>query len=451
VTLLLILLAVLAPWAVAAQTASPGPGPSIAPPVCTPEQEPNDQPEQAPSLSSAICLTGELPELRDQDLVLWEVEPAEALITWRFTIEGIPTTITSLYLFVVQSEPGVFPLDARQLFRIDSSATGPEPGVSEGVSLRAGRYLIGISRGDPAKGPPAPAAEYRATIEREQFLPAPGDLEPNDDPAAATPLTLPAALIGDAQGTPDVYRFSLTEADAARRWQIDVRAVQDDYVELSLLRAADGTELARTYVARDGATHLYDLALPAGDYLVRFEPGSGDSPLPYVLEIAPAPDAAADADPEPNDDATQAVPLALGEPRTGRLAGMRDVDRYAFTIPAGFTEQVDAGITVGAPTDRQVCVIAADGRQVQCRQGQGDVILSNLVLAPGDYQLQVDGDELLDDRYRVAVTPVGAAAADRELEPNDDPATASPWDPALVLRGRSANGDVDWVRVTVDG
>lgn len=446
----LFLLTALAPWA-AAQTASPVPGPTIAPPVCTPEQEPNDQPEQAPSLSSAICLTGELPELRDQDLVLWEVEPAEALITWRFTIEGIPTTITSLYLFVVQSEPGVFPIDARQLFRIDSSATGPEPGVSEGVSLRAGRYLIGISRGDPAKGPPAPDAAYRATIEREQFLPAPGDLEPNDDVTTATPLTLPVALIGDAQGTPDVYRFTLTDADAARRWQLDVRAVQDDYVELALLRATDAVELARTYVPRDGATHLYDLALPAGDYLVRFEPGSGDAPLPYVLEIGPAPDAAADADPEPNDDPAQAVSLALAEPRTGRLAGVRDVDRYAFTIPAGSTEQVDAGIRVGAPADRQVCVTAADGRQVQCRQGQGDVILSNLVLAPGDYQLQVDGDELLDDLYTVAVSPVGAPVADRELEPNDDPAIASAWDPALVFRGRSANGDVDWVRVTVDG
>jgi hypothetical protein len=445
------LLLAAAPWTVTAQTASPAPEPTIASPVCTAEQEPNDQPEQAPSLSSAICLTGELPELRDQDLLLWEVEPAEALITWRFTIEGIPTTITSLYLFVVQSEPGVFPIDARQLFRIDSSATGPEPGVSEGVSLRAGRYLIGISRGDPAKGPPAPAAEYRATVEREQFLPATGDLEPNDDVATATPLTLPAALIGDAQGTPDVYRFSLSEADAARRWQLDVRAVQDDHVELALLRAADGGELARTFVPRDGATHLYDLALPAGEYLVRFEPGSGDAPLPYVLEIGPAPDAAADADPEPNDEPSQAVALSLGEPRTGRLAGVRDVDRYAVTIPAGFTEQVDAGIRVRAPADRQVCLIATDGRQVQCRRGQGDVVLSNLVLAPGDYQLQVDGDELLDDRYTVAVAPAGDPEAGREQEPNDDPATATPWDPALAFRGRSANGDVDWVRVTVDG
>lgn len=449
--LLCLLLAMVAPWAAAAQSPSVAPGPSIAPPVCTPEQEPNDQPEQAPSLASAICLTGTLPELRDQDLVLWEVEPAEALVTWRFTIEGIPTTITSLYLFSVASEPGVFPVDARQLFRVDSSATDPEPGVNAGVSLPAGRYLIGISRGDPAKGPPAPAGEYRATIEREQFLPDPGDLEPNDDAATATPLTLPAALIGDAQGTPDLYRFSLSEADAARRWQIDVRAVQNDYVELALLRADDGSELARTYVARDGATHLYDLALPAGDYLVRFEPGSGDVPLPYVLEIHPAADAVADADPEPNDDAAQAVPLDLGTPRTGRLAGMRDIDRYAFTIPAGFTEQVDAGITVGAPADRQVCVIAADGRQVQCRQGQGAIVLSNLVLAPGDYQLQVDGDELLDDRYTVAVSPVGAPTADRELEPDDDPATATPWDPTLVLHGRSANGDVDWVRVSVTG
>jgi hypothetical protein len=434
----------------AAPAASPALASSPAPtPACTPETEPNEHPEQALKLSSAVCLTGELPLLRDQDLVLWTVEPAEALITWRVTIEGIPTTITSVYIFAIDSEPGTFPLDVRQLHRVDSSATDTTPGVQSGISLPAATYLLGISRGDPVGGVPAPPSEYRALIEREQPLPPNGDLEPNDDAATASPAGNPIALIGDAHGSPDLYRWTVSDEDAARTWQIDVRAVEGDYMALEL-RQEDGTPIARTDVPRNGQGHLYDLRIPAGTYYFAFSTTDDDA-TPYVLEVRPSD--AADADPEPNDTVPQAIPIAIGGALPGRLAGPRDFDQYTLTVPQyEVPTLLDVGITVGTEQDRQVCLVRHPGaNSVQCRQGRADIVLSNLSLEAGDYTIEVSGDEDLVDRYRLAVAEAGMVVADGEVEPNDDPATASAFDPGLVLRGRSANEDRDYYRITVAG
>src|SRR4051794_31456886 len=140
--------------------AAPGPTQAALPPQaagvhpipCTAELEPNEAPDQAPMLASEVCLSGTLPELRDQDLVLWDVTPADALTTWRFTVEGIPETITSIWVYDITSEDGVYPPQTTSLFRVDSDATSATPGLRKGVALPAGRYLLGISRGNPADG-----------------------------------------------------------------------------------------------------------------------------------------------------------------------------------------------------------------------------------------------------------------------------------------------------------
>jgi hypothetical protein len=434
------------------QGVSPGPSRSAFADVpCLSEQEPNERPEDAPVVAGEICLAGTLPEVRDQDLVLWEVPPPEALTTWRITVEGIPTTITSVWVFEIASEPGVFPPDTTELLRVDSDATSPTPGVREGVSLDAGQYLLGIARGAPADGSDPPPAEYRVTIEHEgDELPPNGDVEPNDDPATAAPVTAPFALTGTIDGNADVYRWTLSDADAASRWQVDLQGAQAGTVELAL-QAADGTRLASART--DGASqgHLYDLALPAGEYDLVLSSSSAEA-LGYLLAAAPV--AAADAgwDPEPNDLPGLALPVAIGEPRIGRLAGPRDIDRYALTVsPEDAADQLDVGIAVGTDAYRQVCLTRLPDEVVGCRAGRGDVTLSHLLLTPGDYGITIDGDEDLEAGYELAVTDVGTVTTDREVEPNDRPGAASPFDPAVVMRGRSANGDVDYYRIPVAG
>ena len=173
--------------------------------------------------------------------MLWDVAPAEALITWRITVDGIPTTITRVHLFEVTSEPGVFPVQAAALVRVDSDAYSDTPGVASGYSLKAGHYLLGISRGYPAAGPPAPPGGYRVTFEREQALPPNGDGEPNDDAASATPAGGSIDLGGcrRRQSRPVSLDRSTTTA-AAQRHRIDLQGVTGDFLDLRLLDADGG-------------------------------------------------------------------------------------------------------------------------------------------------------------------------------------------------------------------
>lgn len=431
-------------------SAAPAPLPTLPGPApdCTPEVEPNDQPEQGPVMAGPICLTGTLPALRDQDLVLWEVTPADALSTWRITVVGIPTTITSVHLFLVTSEPGVFPVTVNNIDRIDSDATSDTPGVAAGYTLPAGRYLLGISRGDPAGGPPAPPGEYRITFERELALPADGDREPNDDIDTATAAGGSIDLVGAVDGGPDLYRWTLDGAAAAGRHRIDLRVVPGDHLDMRLLDATGG-ELARASTSRDGTGHIHDLALEAGDYLIELSTGSGGA-HGYQLTTVAIDEPSADA--EPNDSVARALPLAYGEEVTGRLAGARDIDRYVFEVPQTLVaSQTDVALRVGSAVERRLCLFGPDGREVQCRQGRGDIVLSNLSLVGGRHVVLIDGTEDLDDRYRLSVRDIGPRSAEREVEPNDDALTASAFDPTVTLHGRSANNDPDHHLIVTTG
>ena len=113
-------------------------------------------------------------------------------------------------------------------------------------------------------------------------------------------------------------------------------------------------------------------------------------PTGYALSAAPA--SGADWDAEPNDAPTQALAVAIGTPVAGRLAGPRDLDQYAFTVPPELAgHQLDVGITSGASADRQVCVIRLADAVSRCRAGTGDITLSNELLAPGDYRCRWTG------------------------------------------------------------
>ena len=113
--------------------------------------------------------------------------------------------------------------------------------------------------------------------------------------------------------------------------------------------------------------------------------------------------------------------------------------------------QTDIALRVGTQQDRRLCVRPPTGPDVQCRHGRSDLVLSDLALAAGEYTVEVSGVEDLGDHYQLSVTDVGLAGPDREVEPNDSTATASVFDPSVVMRGRSANGDVDYYRVVTTG
>ncbi len=420
--------------------------------TCTTEVEPNDLPETSQVLTGDVCIEGDLAQLNDQDLFVWDVPALGALHAWTLAIEGVPETITSVRLYRVTTGPGAVPaVDNRELMRVDSSATDRTPGIMTDVTFAPGRYLLGISRGAPVGGGDLPAGPYTARLEVTGVVPPSGDIEPNDDTASAAPLGASFELAGDAAGTQDVFAWTLTDEEAGTSWDISMRmpfaAVGSSNVILSSMT---GSMLAQAPVGPEGLARIYDLRLPPATYLVTVPAAAG--PQPYVLGSAVSVVASSDA--EPNDTPATAVFLdpAAG-PVRGRLARDQDTDFYVLPVDARLAEtQFDVALTWTTGPPRQVCLFRDTNTVMQCRQGaQGASVLSNLRLDVGDYTLQVVGDESPEDGYEISIQDVGPARADREIEPNDDGLTAATFDPSVVMTGRADAGDDDYYRVVVTG
>ena len=141
------------------------------------------------------------------------------------------------------------------------------------------------------------------------------------------PWVVAFAVVADLQGSPDVFRWTIGDADAGRTFDLDARALGGSPFTLTL--AGDGGRpLATVGLGPDQRAHLYDLRLEAGTYQVTLAPASSE-PRPYVLSAAFTSDP--NADPEPNDIAELAAPLAVGTTVHGRLASVGDTD----SLPAG--------------------------------------------------------------------------------------------------------------------
>ena len=426
---------------------SPGAADRVVAQSCADEAEPNDTAELAPTFVGDVCVSGTLPDT-DQDISLWSVSAAESLLSWKFTIVGVPDTITSIHVYPINSAPDVAVDAAAEVLRVDSSATSRDPGITGDVKLPAGRYLLGISRGFPVKGGEPPTLDYRASIELQGERPAETEVEPNDVAADATPVSAEFAITGDLGGSQDAFRWSLTDEDAARSW--DLAAFAPGTSVSLTLTTVEGGLMAAASTAADGWARIYDLRLPAGAYLVSLSPASVFGRtylLTATVETSPS------ADAEPNNTPETAIVLdAAGPPMLGRLAADQDTDLYRLTVDAALAAtQLDLVLTLDAPAARQLC-LSRDRIPLQCRVGdEGEVVLSNLHLAPGEYIVTVGGDESLDAGYRLAVRDTGPVRADREVEPNDDGPRAAPFDPAVVMTGRADAHDDDYFRIRISG
>jgi len=410
--------------------------------ACGVESEPNELPEQAPSLVGEICLTGTLPpqEPADQDLALWDVLPEDGMTTWRFTLRGVPTTITSVHVIPVTSPPGVFPLEVTSDFvRVDSDAHLDTPAGVVETRIPPGRYLLGISRGAPFEHPLTDDIAYELRLVRTGTLPPTGDVEPNDDPTTASAVAGAFTVSGDLVASEDRYSWSLgaQEADVPQR----IEATTAVGAPLSLeLTTASGELIASASADSQGVATLHDLGLPAGDYDIRLSPAAAQT-QPYTLAAAAVVDA--DVDPEPNDTPERALAL---DPSTlaasGRLSTDLDVDIHTFDVDAALaTNLIDIEMSWSEGLDRTLCLSTESGTRMGCLQGDGIISFDGLLLPAGRYRLEVSGWGSLDDRYHLSVAPGAPLPPTGDVEPNDDAATASPVMGAFAVSGDLAGSN----------
>lgn len=405
---------------------------------CVAESEPNDRPDGATTLPADFCVSGELVSEKDQELYLYEVAPEDGLVTWDVTVRGVPGAYTSVHVLPLLSAAGDVPLElspAGEVARIDSDVwIGVPPGTGQ-VQLAPGGYLLGISRALP--GYQQDLTDDRAwwvEWRRGGSLAPAGDREPNDSATDAAPVAGAFATSGDLAGSPDVYRWTLGADEVDLPWRLAVRSSLGQRLTLEL-STADGTTIGYAQAALDGRVTFHDLGLAAGDYLIELPASLG--PQPYELWAEPVTET--DIDLEPDDAPGQAHVIDPStRTATGRLTSPADVDQYLVDVDATLaTGLVDVELTWSDGLVRTLCVATETRVRLDCGDGVGEVAFRGLLIPEGRYLLTVSGAGGLEDRYRLRVDASGATTPEREVEPNDDVATAT-----RVAAGFTVAGDL---------
>ncbi len=240
-------------------------------------------------------------------------------------------------------------------------------------------------------------------------------------------------------------RVAWSVMDAGSQWQVEAIGPTEEIVSL-VLEDAEGQLLDRS--SGYDRAGLFDLDLAPGSYTLVVLRG-GEDVFPVSLAAARQ---AEEHDPEPNDSAELAVPIADGEAIRGRLARIdHDEDRYLLDVIPGDATLRDIELSWDGEKDRELCLIGGESERLQCRRSQSPVALTDLALTPAAYQLLVTGSVDAADPYQLRITPTGPRPGDYEAEPNDDVLTASSFEAERGVRGRSRREDVDVHEVTIEG
>lgn len=289
----------------------PGPAPSGS------EREPNDTALTATPVTGT-ALAGSLAWRRDEDV--WVIGLAEAMGRRAQPGSPPPGLVTDAVLRVELDAPGLLPAVKVQL---EAATAAAPPAVADGGAaapqLTTAVELSGAAAGELRLrnvGIPAGSARAYVTVRAASFQKPPGaeryhlrlsvepaleaaEVEPNDDCARATPLTV---TDGEEQvrgflwpGDVDCYRLK-PPSPAMHRWKLSLSVPADECkASLELVRAEGGKPVAEP--GAPGTTNPAGAAAPLalrarGDVLVRVA-GQRRSTCfrePYRLSVQVEPD-----------------------------------------------------------------------------------------------------------------------------------------------------------------
>jgi hypothetical protein len=434
------------------------------------ESEPNDTPETFNEISGAVRIIGTMPP-GDQDGFLWSVSDVDAVKPWTFTLQGIPGALTIAEVIRLEyAEDGSTLAGRESLFTI-GSRDGSRPGVAEGLLFEPGEYLLGLARagGGGAYRPPVDSARfgaldelgmrdssptedenadgYRLTIEEGSPYSSGNASTVNTTEAQALAVRPGRGLSGYAAGDESWFSFSIDTSAAESRWDLVARVPVGRNGVVGLLGDA-GTVLATGVANQQGAMRLPDLSLDPGDYRVRLK-GEEDSLYTLVLEQAGLRVEGEEA--EPNDGWALANRVDLGGqlPISGRFQRARDEDFFAFELDEAAVDRRLALVVEAEPVGSyKLCLLDRQGRDMQCRTGDGPQRLGGLVLASGTYGASLSrGTEGMS--YTLRLVEDGAHDPATEAEPNETPAHATSVPSNRRVKGTLDRDDVDFIRFDV--
>ena len=236
-------------------------------PACATETEPNDAVDGLGLLTGPLCVEGTLPS-GDQDLLLWELAPADAATSWTIELDGVGGSRTSLRLIAVASPPGSVPLTpGNQLLQVDAPPEVLDPVVRDGLVLPVGTMIVGISRSGMADGSEPPDVGYRFSVAPAAPLASDGEREPNDGPDTATPVEGAFLLGADAMASQDKFAWTVPGTQDGSAWTLRLRGTIGRGLSLTMY-GPGGTDLAWGLPVAGGDVIITDLRLDPGTYRV---------------------------------------------------------------------------------------------------------------------------------------------------------------------------------------
>ncbi|MEZ4596862.1 MAG: hypothetical protein R3C32_08470 [Chloroflexota bacterium] len=398
------------------------------------DPEPDDDPRAAVPISVGALSTGRLARGGDVDQYLLSLDGTQSqyLLDVRLLWQQGPdrrVCVSSL-----DKAFGATQLQCSSNPRHASDGTG-RGGVALGdLYLRQGDYLLTVT------GDPDPQSFYSLRLETTTRPTSDFETEPDDQPSTAMSMAPTTVMRGWATaGDTDVYRVVVTGDPQV--WTVRVAGSSLD--GLSWIDPLEGTlSVGDVSPDRSEAT-LADAYLPPGEHLFRVTSDGGD----YTLSLTPQGPPNAQAELEPDDDATHAVVLLVDRPMFGRLPGKGDVDVVRFSLAA----PDHIGIELDVPPDGAFDAdLRFEDRSLahDTNPTLGASWADDLRLQPGDYELWLRPETPSASSYRLTLTREDPFAMCQDQEPNGSPARAGPMPPSLQVSGtRDGAGDEDWFRL----
>jgi hypothetical protein len=271
--------------------------------------------------------------------------------------------------------------------------------------------LLQAAKGEKARRAVRPQIPYTLTATLESG-PENLELEPNGEPARATPLAGKRTGYLSGPGDVDWYRL---HADAPGLLRVEVTPLERADLELSVWLPGATPEGKPKLLARanEGGVRegelLPSVGVPVGDVLVKLESAARDlggtstrdgedRSTPYTLTAALALDDGTH-DKEPNDDVEHAQPVALPLKLTGTIWPRKDVDVFRFHVDAG-SPPVNVRVSALRGVDLQLTLqqlkAGKGGRTVaevigtaDAVHGEGEESILQVPLKSGDYAITV--------------------------------------------------------------
>jgi hypothetical protein len=259
--------------------------------------------------------------------------------------------------------------------------------------------------------PSKPNVPYtlRASLEAG---PADLEIEPNDDPAHATPIAKSRTGYLAPSGDVDWYRV---HTDQAALMRVELSALERADTELSVWLPSDKPgerPVLLTRVNEGGVREgelIPSVGLPPGDALIKVESAQReldgkklrdgeDQHDAYQLTVALSPDDGSH-EREPNDDLQRAQELTLPLRVTGTIWPHRDVDVFRFHVEDG---HAPISVRVSAVRGVDLMLVLEQikaGRQgklaaevigtADAQRGEGEEAILKVPVKAGDYAVEV--------------------------------------------------------------